>query len=845
MDRYLCVHGHFYQPPRENPWLEVVERQDAAYPFHDWNARITAECYAPNARARTLDAQGRITRLVNNYARLSFNIGPTLLAWMKDEAPDTYAAILEADQRSAQRFGGHGSAMAQVYNHVIMPLQTERDRRTQIRWGLVDFRYRFGRDPEGIWLAETAVDDTTLELLVDEGLTFTVLSPYQADAIRPEGTARWQDVTGGRVDPTRPYRVPLPSGRSIAVFFYDGPISQAVAFEGLLDSAEVFEQRLLDGFGDRDGPQLVNIATDGESYGHHHKHGEMALAATLQRIATRDDVRLTNYAQYLELHPPDHEAKVVQDSSWSCAHGVERWRADCGCANGGGRHQRWRAPLREALDALHDELDARFEAEGGELFHDPWAARDDYHRVVLHRDDHLDDFLAEHARSRLDPTRRRMALHLLEMQRYGQLMYTSCGWFFEELSRPEGIQVLMYAARAMQLARRIDGFAGRDPADLEGVFTAALDRAASNEPRFGTGKRIYEELVRPAVADLDQVGAHVAISSLSWPYAERERIGAYEVVRDAYELHESGRAKLAYGRLTVRSVITEAQAEVEFGVLHLGDHNFLCGVRPTGDDQAYAALREELQRHFETADWPGVIRAIDDHLGERRYSLRDLFRDEQRRILDAVLTTTIEEAEATYRMIYRSRAPLMRYLSELHITVPAPLRNAAEIVINAQLREALSTTTLDPHQIATLLDEADRLDIELDREGLAHTFRGTIERLAHRIADELAVRDDLFLTYEDEHEAALERIMTTIEVAETLPFETDLALAQDILWRTLRDHRPELADRIATGDHAAMAWDDALARIAETLSIVPPPTDTELGPTPSGSRSHRQEKPPR
>lgn len=845
MDRYICVHGHFYQPPRENPWLEVVERQDAAYPFHDWNARITAESYAPNARARTLDAQGRITRLINNYARLSFNVGPTLLAWMKDEAPDTYAAILEADRRSAKRFGGHGSAMAQVYNHVIMPLQTERDRRTQIRWGIADFRYRFGRDPEGMWLAETAADDLTLELLVDEGITFTVLSPYQAAATRPEGASRWHDVTGGKVDPTRPYRVPLPSGRSIAVFFYDGPISQGVAFEGLLDSAEVFEQRLLGGFGDRDGPQLVNIATDGESYGHHHKHGEMALAATLRRIARRDDVQLTNYPQYLALHPPDHEAQIVQASSWSCAHGVERWRADCGCGSGGGRHQRWRAPLRAALEQLHDRLDDRFEQLGQTLFVDPWEARDAYHHVVVHRTDHLADFLTDHAAEPLDDDQRRMALHLLEMQRYGQLMFTSCGWFFEELSRPEGTQVLLYAARAMQLAARVDRLSGRDPEDLEGPFVATLADAESNEPRFGDGATIYRELVRPEVADLEKVGAHVAISSLSWPYTDRERIGAYEVLRDDYQLHEAGRAKLAFGRLTVRSVITEAQTAVEFGVLHLGDHNFLCGIRPTGPDDAYRTMQADLERNFETADWPGVIRAIDDHLGDRRYSLRDLFRDEQRRILDAVLATTVDEAEATYRVIYRSRAPLMRYLTELHAAVPAPLRNAAEIVINAQLRDALTTIPLDAHQITTLLDEAARFQIELDHEGHAHSFRATVDRLARRIAAELNERDDVFATFEAEHEQALQRVLTVIEIADTLPFDADLAPAQDVVWQTLRDHRPRLADRAAGGDRAALAWDDALVQVAQALNIVPPPTEADLGPTASRPRSTRQETPSR
>ena len=826
MNRYVCVHGHFYQPPRENPWLEVVEEQDGAYPYHDWNARINAECYAPNARARVMDDQGRIVRLINNYARLSFNIGPTLLAWMQENAPDTYTAILEADRGSAKRYGGHGSAMAQVFNHVIMPLQSERDQRTQIRWGVTDFRHRFGRDPEGMWLAETAVDDATLELLADEGVTFTVLSPYQADATRELGARAWQDVTGGRVDPSMPYRVMLPSGRSIVVFFYDGPISQGVAFEGLLDSAEVFEQRLLEGFNGRSGPQLVNIATDGESYGHHHRRGEMALAATLQRLAARKDVTVTNYGQYLELHPPTQEARVVQRSSWSCAHGVERWRSDCGCASEGGRHQRWRAPLRDALSWLQVELDRRYEHHAAALFDDPWAARDDYHHVVLHRSDHLDPFLDRHASHTLSDEERVTALELLELQRHALLMFTSCGWFFEELSRPEGVQVLHYAARAIQLARLVEGKDGRvapdEHCDLEGPFLDRLEQAESNEPTFGNGRTIYNWLVRPAIADLRQVGAHFAISSLSWSYGTEERIGAYEVIRDDYALHEAGRAKLAFGRLTIRSAVTRTESSIEFGVLHLGDHNFSCGVRDRGDDVTYAAMQAALEHHFETADFPQVIRSIDHHFGTPSYSLSSLFRDEQRRILDAILRTTVDETEATYHMIFRGRAPLMRYLTDLHAKVPAVLRSAAEIVINAELRKSLSSSQLDPHHVGSLLEEADRFDVALDIEGLAHTFGQTVERLARSVRDYVDGNDAVFLSFDDQDQAGIRRITTLIDVAERLPFDADLAPAQDVLWRTLRGHHAELSDRADSGDRIAARWLDALTSVAESLSIVPP-----------------------
>ncbi len=822
LDHYICVHGHFYQPPRENPWLEAVERQDDAYPFHDWNERITAECYAPNTRARILDDHGRITRLVNNYARMSFNLGPTLLAWMRDADPTTYRDVLDADRHSAKRFGGHGSAMAQVYGHAIMPLADDRDRRTQVRWGVIDFQRRFGRDPDGMWLAETAVDDATLELLAEAGIRFTVLSPHQAARSRPIGEERWQDVGGGRVDPTRPYRVTLPSGRQITVFFYDGPISQAVAFEGLLASADRFERRLMDGFADREGPQLVHIATDGESYGHHHRHGEMALAATLERIQQRDDVQLTNYAQYLSLFPPDHEAEIIQASSWSCSHGVERWRSDCGCGSQPGRHQRWRAPLRAALGELRTELAERYERTAAPLLDDPWVARDDYLEVVLDRDGQLDAFLARHARRTLDPDATSRVLHLLEMQRHSLLMDTSCGWFFDELSRIEPVQVLRYAARAIQLAFELTG------EDLEPRFLATLATAESNEPAYRDGRRLYERQVRPAVADLEQVGAHFAIASIVREHAAVERVGAFEIESHDHQLHTAGRAQLAYGRLRVRSVVTRAEQHLEFGVLHLGDHNFTCRVRPWGDDEAYQRLAEALEDRFDVADLPSVIRTIDEHLGATQYSLGTLFRDEQQHILDTVLATTLDELESTYRTIYRGRAPLMRFLTDIDANLPTALRSAAEVVINAELTAQLATTDLDPDEVRSLLDEAERFGIELDIDGLSHTFGTTIARMTRRVGDHLADTDERFAHLDEQHTGMLNRARTLLEVTAIVPFEVDLATAQDVLWEALHDHYADVVGRAHAGDEIAQRWVQELDELAEAIRVAPPAGSTRL-----------------
>jgi alpha-amylase/alpha-mannosidase (GH57 family) len=815
LDRYVCVHGHFYQPPRENPWLELVEQQDSAWPAHDWNERITAECYRPNLAARVLDDEGRITALVDNYSTISFNVGPTLLAWMADHAPDVHAAIVASDAASQERFGGHGSAMAQVHNHAIMPLCNERDRRTQVRWGIADFRHRFGRDPEGMWLAETAADTPTLEALAEQGIVFTVLSPHQAAATRPVGAKGWTDVSGGRVDPTVPYRVELPSGRSIAVFFYDGRVSQAVAFEGLLHSGDRFAQRLLGAFPDRDGPALVNIATDGESYGHHHRQGEMALAQALQRIDATDGVRLTNYAEYLALHAPRHEARIIEASSWSCAHGVERWRADCGCTNGEtGGSQAWRGPLRDALDWLRDELEGPYEARAKQLLRDPWAARDDYHEVVLHRTGNLAGFLARHATHDLDDAQLTTVLRLLEVQRHLLLMYTSCGWFFDELSRIETVQVLAYAARAVQLAHlALD-------VDLEQAFVERLALAPSNLPQWDHGGHVYEELVRPLRANLEKVAAHFAISGLSREYGSSERIGCYEVDRGDEYRSEAGRARIGSGRVTVRSVVTLAEQTFEYGVLHFGDHNFLCGVRPVGPTDRYERTRTALSAAFEEADFPATIRVLDEHFGPTAYSLRDLFRDEQRHLLDEVLASTLADVEATYRSIYRGRAPLLRFLASVDAKLPKALHRAAEVVLNAELQDEIAGGA-EPARLSALVDEANRFEVPLDVEGLQHAFHEAVARRVRQFRRALA-DPLLFDRFGPDEEQFSTTIRSLTDQAQWLPFEADLVEAQDLCWRVLTDHRPSLVARAGAGDQVAVSWLHAIDEATERLGLAVP-----------------------
>ena len=809
MERYLCIHGHFYQPPRENPWLEAVELQDSAYPFHDWNERITAECYAPNGVARILDDRGRIARLVNNYSRISFNFGPTLLAWMKDRAPDVYRSILEADVLSRDRFSGHGSALAQVYNHIILPLASRRDKVTQVAWGLRDFEDRFGRRPEGMWLAETAADLETLDVLAELGLRFTILSPSQGRRIRPlqdngNGDEGWQDVGGGRIDPTRAYLQRLPSGRSLVLFFYDGPISRAVAFERLLTRGEDLVARLLTGFSDeRDWPQLVHIATDGESYGHHHTHGDMALAYALEHIANNPDVRLTNYGEYLERHPPAWEADIFENTSWSCAHGIERWRSDCGCSMGRpGWNQAWRQPLRQALDWLRDALTPLYEKTAGSFFRDPWAARNDSIAIILDRSPaSVARFLREHASRELNETDRGTALKLLEMQRQALLMYTSCGWFFDEVSGIESVQILQYAGRAIQLGEELSGD------DLETPFLTLLEKARSNIPDHGNGRRVYEKFVKPTAVGWAQIGAHYAISSLFESYPQEVRFFCYTAEREFYEALAAGRSKLVVGRARIRSEVTQESARLSFGVLHFGDHHVNAGVRAYQGEAPFADMVDETTAAFRRGDYAEVIRTFDRHFGASTYSLQSLFRDEQRKVIKRVLNASIIEAENAFRQVHDNHLPTMHFLAGMGAPLPRVFEVAAEFLLNTDLRWDLKDEEPNLEHIKSLFAEARTLHVRLDTAGLAYRLRKTLARMAERLRGQ---PDDL---------ALLRSLEEVVDLARSLTFEVDFWKPQNVYCELTGTAFPEALARLEEGDRGAEAWLEQFLHLGVKLGV--------------------------
>ena len=807
---YICIHGHFYQPPRENPSLEAIELQDSAYPYHDWNERVTAECYAPNATSRLLDDQQRIVELVNNYARVSFNFGPTLLSWMQQKAPQVLESIRQADKASQERFGGHGSAIAQVYNHMILPLAHPRDKITQVIWGIRDFVFRFGRLPEGMWIPETAVDTASLEVMAAQGIRFTILAPRQAKRVRRQESRSWKDVSGELIDPSRAYQIRLTSKKTMALFFYDGPISRAVAFEGLLDDGKRFAERLLGGFSaERTWSQLSHIATDGESYGHHHHYGEMALSYALHSIESGQQAQLTNYGQFLENYPPDHWVEIVENSSWSCEHGVERWKSNCGC-NSGGHHwsQEWRGPLREALDWLRHTLAPVFEQHAGSLLKDCWSARNDYIDVILDRSkENVQVFLGKHATHDLNHEERVSALKLLEMQRHAMLMYTSCGWFFEELSGLETVQVIQYAGRAIQLAREA---AGQDT--LEAQFLERLRNAKSNIPEHKNGEEIYKKWIAPAVVTMDKVTGHYAVSSLFENYSDFTKVYCYDVERGDYSVETEGRIRLAAGNARVRSKITTEDGAHSFAVLHLGDHNLTGGVREFQGEENFHELREKMSTAFKTADMAEVIRVIDQEFDKRTFTLRTLFRDEQRRILKLILKDTLNSVATSFRSLYENQVSLTRFLNSINVPVPPELVSAAQVALNSELREALERPDLDAAAIKNLLRDAETAHVTIDSATLEYAMRKHLETQAELFARN---PDDL---------QALKRLYTMLDLAAALPFPVMLWEVQNrcfaALAKSFAHHNVAGAHR--EDDPLGKEWAAELSAVGTYLHIKGP-----------------------
>lgn len=777
-EKFLTIHGHFYQPPRENPWLEAIELQDSALPFHDWNERICKECYNPNSVSRIVDNKNQILDIVNNYQYMSFNFGPTLLSWMEEFAPLTYERIIKADIDSISEHSGHGNAIAQVYNHMIMPLANAHDKETQVKWGIRDFEYRFGRKPEGIWLAETAVDDATLKVLVDNGIKFTILSPYQALKIRKTGDKEWQDVSWGNIDPARSYKYTLKgdSKKSIALFFYDGAISKSVAFDELLKDGNRFIKRLKEGVSEtRNYPQLVNIATDGESYGHHTKFGDMALSYVLKIKAEDEGFKITNYAEYLDKYESDYEVDIKQASSWSCFHGVGRWKEDCGCSTGGhpGWNQKWREPLRNALDYLRDELAKVFEAEGPKYFNDnPWTIRNKYIDVILDRNYvTIRKFQKENFKPDLTEEQKVKGMELLEIQRQAMLMYTSCGWFFSEISGIETVQIMKYAARAMQLVARFTN------EDFETHFKDILSQAKSNIAEFGTGKDIYERFVKPSVVTAKQIACLWAISSLYQDFEDEEDVYCYTVKRHSYQKVQKGSSNFLVGHIEISSKVTLQKADLMFALMQYAGGDFHCAIKEFSNDAEFNELQATLIKTFALNPITEIIRTLDEKFGKEYFTLKDIFIEERKKILQILLKDQLEKFGNTYKEMYDQGKGSIYHMQNLGLEIPKEFKISAEYALSHRYNDLLAGSdgfveAPIVQQIKDINFEAKRMNITIDKTPSNKNFAKRIITNLNRLTKSFEIQQ-------------ADTIIELFEIVEKLDLQIDISEAQNIYYNKI------------------------------------------------------------
>jgi alpha-amylase/alpha-mannosidase (GH57 family) len=807
MERYVCIHGHFYQPPRENPWLEEVELQDSAYPFHDWNTRINEECYRQNAASRILGPDRKIIDIVNNYSNISFNFGPTLMSWLELHAPDVYEQILEADRISMQQFSGHGAAIAQAYNHIILPLANTRDKHTQVIWGIQDFENRFERKPEGMWLPETAANIETLEVLAEHEIKFTILAPRQAQKVRKINSGRWSDVSKENFDTTMPYTCNLPSGKQINLFFYNGIIANDVAYGGLLHNGKGFAEKLIDSFHkDNNLPQLVHIATDGESFGHHHRYGDMALAYCLHYIKTNNLAKITIYPEYLEKFPPTHEVQIVENSSWSCVHGVERWKSNCGCSSDktlSGKQQ-WREPLRDSLDWLRDKCSELYEKDLSQYCENPWQVRNEYINVINNRtEDNVEDFIEQVTGKELELKYKIHFLKLMEIERMSMLMFTSCGWFFDYITGIEAIQVLQYAARTMQLYHEITG------TDLIDQFKAIIEKAPASLPNINNGRDVYQKFVEPAKIDLNRVGAHIALSSIFLETTDEEQeIYCYTAnIRD-YKDARAGFQKLATGRISIKSNIILEQHSVDFATLHLGGHNLFTAIVTPMNNEDFQRIRKDLENALYNGRTNEVMHNINTTFSTNNYTIWHLFKDEQRSLVYDLLGNTWEEVETSFRHIYEDNYSIMLMLRNMNMTLPKVLAAPAEFIINQDLCREIQDEEMNIDRLKELTDEAERLSLQLDKATLRFEASAKINNLMEMFEQ---TRDDIDL---------LLTIESALKILKGIVPDLDLQLAQNILFTIGKEKYPKMKEKASQQNKEAAQWVKLFELVAEHLGIV-------------------------
>jgi len=805
MRKFICIHGHFYQPPRENPWLEAIEPQDSAYPYHDWNQRITFECYAPNTAARVVDCNQMIIDIINNYSKISFNFGPTLLSWMQKSEPHIYETIIRADFVSREKFAGHGSAIAQCYSHMIMPLANSKDKKTQVIWGIKDFESRFERLPEGMWLPETAVDDESLDLMAQNGIKFTILSPYQVKQIKKIDEENFHDISFDKIDCQLPYLYRLPSNRSIIIFFYDGKISHDMAFSGLLTNGDYLANRLIQSFLNNEQERLVNVAIDGETFGHHKQFADMALAYCLKRLENEKDFTICSYGQFLSKTKPVYEVKIYQNSAWSCSHGVGRWFKDCGCALDphSGYNQKWREHLRNALDWLRDQLIMLFEKKMLKYFENPWQIRDEYIEVILNRaKENINDFLKKHTQCKFKESEIIQILQLLEMQRYAMAMYTSCGWFFDDVSRIETIQILQYAARAIQLAQKVDN------SFYEDNFIILLEKAISNIKELHNAAYIYKTIVKPKVLDLQKVSMHFSIFSLFERKKQKIDIYFYSIKTTFHEvLFMEDNKKLSYGNADILCKLTLEKLNISFVALYYGRQNVLIGISKDQNKKNFLKTFDQLKIAFLSDDIAKTKEIINSYFILQDLSFWDLFKDEKRAILKRILKSTISEIQTSLQNIHTLNYSLVSAMRDRKLPIPDVLITSLDLMLNAQLLEVLDKQEANVGQLKKILGEIKKWSFTLNVNDISHRALNQLIILMQEFS-----KDPYSLNI-------LNKLNHFLEIFSSISLPWNLWKAQNIYFNLMKKIYEKQKKSAINGGEKAKIWLEAFKKLGKYLSV--------------------------
>jgi len=840
---FVAIHGHFYQPPRENPWFEFIETEESAHPFHDWNERIALECYRPNAHARILDEKGKILEILNNYSSINFNFGPTLLPWLEKNFQSVCQKILEADREGLRRFG-HGNAMAQIYNHIIMPLANERDKETEVLWGIADFEKRFHRKPEAIWLPETAVNYPTLQVLVKHEMRYLILSPFQGLRVRPFGGKRWADVSQGRIDSTQSYRcfIKDSSGKKVLdqfidLFFYNGVISKEIAFGDLLKDGNTFCNRFTQFYQESKGrPQLIHIATDGETYGHHKKFGDMALAYALDKGFSTRGFEVINHGAFLKRFPPVYEVEIDEGpkgegTSWSCSHGVGRWKEDCGCSTGGrpGWNQKWRKPLREALDLLRDEIGLVFEREGEKIFKDVWEARNGYIEVILNRTpERIKNFFGQYGFKNLDEKGRIKGLKLLEIQRHALQMYTSCGWFFADLAGLETILIVQHAARAIQLAEELTG------EEKETKFLQHLSEAKSNLLEMGKGDQVYQRLVKPRWVTPDKVVNHFAISSLFDEGDGEKKIFSYRVEKIHYEKIGKEKDLLVIGHVRVSPEIIPESKEFLFGLIPSEKEVFRTWVSEYKESLSFDTLKEKGLEVLGKGE-KEMTKFLTSSLGNQLFTIQDTFKEERQAIFQKLIQKEFDEHCQIYADLFDRTKQIVEALSREGLEIPYEICVAAEVTLSNRLFQEINglkrdfKATREKGEIDRIIEGAKEHGYDLRKvESLSVLNEILMEKM-----NALQKSKGSDLSWQEEQ---IEEVMTFLDLTKKWDFEISLEEAQNLMGQILDECFGSL-EKCWWENGTPKLFSPNLIALAEKLGFNVERFSKMISPTPSMGRS--------